>query len=52
MYALYVAFSVDPELPHLLPASIFRALSFSFLFTTVFSNWFLHVSFLFRYIPE
>jgi hypothetical protein len=36
----------------LLPASLFRTLCCSILFPTVFSTWFLHVSFPSRYIPN
>jgi hypothetical protein len=51
MQALYVAFSTDYELPHLVPASLFRIL-FSFGFSAVFFAWFLHVSFQSRCISK
>jgi hypothetical protein len=52
MYALYVAFSTSNELPHLVPAGLFRTFSFLLVFSTVFSMLFLHVSFPSRYIPK
>lgn len=52
MYALYAALMIDPELPHLLPASIFRTVTFSLLYSTVFSTQFLHVGLPSRYIPN
>jgi hypothetical protein len=52
IYASYVTFITDLELPHLAHASLFRTYSFLLGFSAVFSMWFLRVSFPSRYVSK
>ena len=45
IYTSYVGFSMDLELPHLLPASLLRTFHFPLLFSTVFCTRILYVCF-------